>query len=528
MSKYLLCAFVALLAVTGCKKKQSADYGLNLDETFRMHFQTEPPTLDWTKSSDTTSSTVINNLMEGLVTYDLNSDTLELQPGLAESWMSNRDASVWTFKMKKDIKWSDGVAFTAQHAADGLLRLLDPKTAAKYAYFIFGIKNAKPYSTGELKDASQVGIEVVNDHTLQITLERPMSFFPQLLTHVPTFPVRLDVIAKHGDTWTEAGNIVTLGPYKLKIWEHDKAIVLEKNDTYFGRPAKTPYILGYIINEATTARNMFDLGRIDAQMDLPANELSLLKERKEFEDQNILGIFYFGFNTKKAPMDNLKVRKAISMAIDKDEIVKMLGGGQIPLAGWIPKGMKGYDENMGLKYNTEMANKLLDEAGYKDRSTFPRITLAFNTNDNHKRLAESVQAQLKSKLGIQIELRNEEWKVYLESLQTDPPHIFRLGWLADIPDPDNFMNFLLSDSDNNHTNWGNPRFDELVIKAASVTNDAERMKLYDEAQRILVEQDIPVLPIYTMVETMMVNERVKGFPANAISQMKFKDIEITN
>ena len=205
----------------------------------------------------------------------------------------------------------------------------------------------------------------------------------------------------------------------------------------------------------------------------------------------------------------------------------MLAGGQVPLAGWIPKGMAGYNENMGLKFDVEQANRLLDEAGYKDRGQFPRVVLAFNTNDNHKRLAENVQAQLKKNLGIEIELRNEEWKVYLQSLQSDPPHIFRLGWLADIPDPDNFMSFLLSESDNNHTNWGNPQFDQLVVEAASVTDTQKRLAMYEEAQRILVEKDIPVLPIYTMVENMMVQERVKNFPANAISQMKFKDIELT-
>ncbi|MEZ4872011.1 MAG: peptide ABC transporter substrate-binding protein [Bdellovibrionales bacterium] len=460
--------------------------------------------------------------------YDLTSENLDLVPALALSWESNENASEWTFKLRKDVKWSDGVAFTAQHAADGLFRLIDPKTAAKYAYFVYGIKNAKPFSTGELKDVSQVGINVIDDYTIKITLEKPMSFFPQLLTHVPTFPVRLDVIEKYGDTWTEAKNIVTLGPYKLKVWDHDKAIVLEQNKTYFGSPAKTPFILGYIINETTTARNMFDLGRLDAQMDLPANELGILRERKEFDEQPILGIFYFGFNTKKPPMDNLNVRKAISMAIDKNEIVKMLGGGQIPLNGWVPKGMMGYDENMGLKLNVEQANALLDQAGYKDRSKFPRITLSFNTNDNHKRLAENVQAQLKKNLGIQVDLKNEEWKVYLDSLRTDPPHIFRLGWLADIPDPDNFMNFLLSDSDNNHTNWGNQRFDKLVIEAASVTDQEKRLEMYEEAQRILVEKDIPVMPIYTMVENMMVHQRVKNFPTNAISQLKFKNLEITN
>ncbi len=526
--KFSILLFLLLsTALVSCTKKaQKGDYGLNLDETLRINLGSEPPTLDWNKATDTTSSSITTNLMRGLVEYDLEDPELGITAGLATEWTPNEKADKWTIQLRKGVKWSDGVAFTAQHVVDGWTRLLSPETASEYAYFLFNVKNAKDFNAGKLKDPAQLGIQAVDDHTLAITLENPMGYFPYLLTHNSTYPIRLDVVKKFGDKWTEPGNIVTLGPYNLKVWDHDKAIVLERNPNFYGSPAKTKYVLGYIISELSTAVNLFDSGRIDALDSLPKTEISALKQRPEHRSISTLVLQYYGFNTSVAPFDKEDVRKAFSHAIDRKEIVTMMSGGDIPLSGWIPAGMFGYDPNVGLEFNVEKAKEYLKKAGYEDPSTFPKVTLAFNTNENHQRIAENVQAQLKKNLGINLELTNQEWKVYLNTLRTKTPSMFRMGWQADYPDPDNFINLMTSYSTNNYTKWKNEKFDQLVEKGISEVDKDKRRKIYQEAQKILLEKDTAAMPLFSSVHHMLVSDRIENYPVNAMNILDFKDVEI--
>ncbi len=525
--RILVFALLTTFLSTGCTKKEGkADYGLPLSETLRINILQEPPSLDWSKSVDTTSSLIENNIMEGLVEYDLNDPELSLVPALATAWKPNSTASIWNITLRKGVKWTDGVDFTAQHVIDGWERLLNPATASQYAYFLFGVKNAQKYNEGKITDFSQVGIRADADGNLVVELEKPKGYFPYLLAHHATFPIRKDVVEKHKDRWTDPENIVTLGAYRLKIWDHDKAIVLERNEGYYGEKAKTKYVLAYMINEMSTAINLFDSGKLDFQSSLPSRELRQLRSRKEYREAGTLGIYYYGFNTRTPPFNDVRVRRAFAHAIDRKQITDMLAGGQIPLSGWVPVGMFGYEADRGLKFDPELANKLLEEAGFKDRSKFPKIKLGFNTNEDHQRVAENVQAQIRKNLGLDIELANEEWKVYLASLKSNPPSIYRLGWLADYPDPDNFMNLMSSASENNHTGWSSKTYDSYVDKAVSMTNKEERRKTYSEAQKFLTEMEVPAVPIYSMVSQILVSPRVEGLKENPLTRYIFKGVSL--
>lgn len=527
MFRFCALTFLTVGLSVGCTKKNGKiDYGLSLSETLRINISQEPPSLDWSKSIDTTSSLIENNIMEGLVEYNLNDPELGLQPALATAWKPNANASSWTITLRKDVKWTDGVEFTAQHVIDGWERLLNPATASQYAYFLFSVKNAQKYTEGKIKDFSEVGIRADADGNLIVDLEMPKSYFPYLLAHHATFPIRKDVVAKFKERWTDPENIVTLGAYKLKTWDHDKAIVLERNEDYYGEKAKTKYVLAYMINEMSTAINLFDSGKLDFQSSLPSRELRQLRTRKEYREAGTLGIFYFGFNTRIKPFNDVRVRKAIAHAIDRKQITDMLAGGQLPLSGWVPVGMFGYEADRGLKFDPELANKLLDEAGFKDRSKMPKIKLGFNTNEDHQRVAENVQAQLRKNLGVDVELANEEWKVYLASLKSSPPAIYRLGWVADYPDPDNFMNLMSSVSENNFTGWSSKAYDSMVDKAVSMTNKEERRKTYSDAQKFLTENEVPAVPIYSMVSQVLVSPRVEGFKENPLTRYIFKGVSL--
>jgi len=528
----LLLGSVTLL--TSCTKR-SRDAVVNVEgqgkltlpyaETLRIRIASEPPSLDWHKATDTTSSLITENMMDGLIGYDFSGQEPTVGPALATKWES-KDSRVWKFTLREGVKWSDGVEFTAQHAIDGMKRLLSPSTASEYAYFLYPIKNARAFSEGKIKDFAQVGVSSSGPLELTIELEKPMSFFPFLLTHHSTFPVRLDVVEKHGEQWTKPGNIVTLGPFNLKVWDHDRQIVMERNETYYGKKAQIKYLLALMIQEGSTAVNLFDGGKVDALNDLPPQQIRELKTLKEFKQLGNLLIQYYGFNVEKKPMDNVKVRQAIAHAIDRQQIVDALAGGQIPMTSFVPAGMFGYEANRGRPFNIEKAKQLLKEAGYEDMSKFPKIDFRMNTNEAHQLVAENVQAQLKKNLGIDIEIKNEEWKVFLNTVKVDPPMMYRFGWMGDYPDPDNFLNLMTSFSENNRTRWKNAKFDELIAKAATEANREKRRALYSEIQKILVEDEVPLVPLYSGVSHHLVSERVVNYPFNILARYRYNEVQL--
>ena len=524
---FVLTAMVLFAGCTGSGGDKTLKFGVKKSETIIVNLQTEPPSLDWHIGTDTTSHEITMNIMDGLTEFDYADPELKPKPALATKWESDKAAKKWTFELREDVKWTDGVAFEAQHVIDAWERLLNPQTAAEYAYFLFNLKNAKAYNEGKIKDFSQVGVKAVGKHKIEIELDGPVSFFPSMLVHHSTFPIRKDVIAKHGNKWTEPGNIVTLGAYNLKEWEHDEAILLERNENFWGEKAKTKYVLGRMIQEQSSAINAFDAGEIDIIPELPSTDISILSKRSEFQTQNGLIVYYYGFNTKVEPFDKVDFRKAIVHAIDKSEIITILGKKEEPATSWVPKGMMGYMENIGLKFDVEKAREHLTKAGFSDGSKVPRITITFNTNENHRKVAENIQAQLKRNLGVNVEILNEEWKVYLSKLKSKRGFsIFRMGWVADYPDPDNFLNLLTGFSANNHTGWKNKEYDSLIAKGLAELNADKRKEYYTAAQKILLEDDVPTLPLYYSNRQYLVNKRIKNFKLNPLDHKVYRVVSV--
>ncbi len=525
MKKIFLLLPLIFLGCTRDKKSASSlPFDLNVSQTIRVNYLTEPPSLDWSKSTDTTSSFIQTNIMDGLVQFDFNAPSLKVKPALAQSWEQENN-TVWTFKLRHDVQWSDGQPLIAKHFVDGWERLLRPSTASEYAYYLFVIKDAKKYNSGQIDDFSKIGVEAVDDHTLKVTLSKPISYFPLMLTHHTTYPIRLDVIATHGeDTWADEGKMVTLGAYKLAKWQHDSLIHLEKNENYYGDKAKTKNILVYMVAEHSTAVGLFDTGKLDFQSEVPKSEIRAIRQRPEYVNLANFGVYYFGFNTEHPLLGDLRVRKAIAMSINKAEIAEVTGGGELPTTNIIPRGLIGYDENIGIKFDPEAARKILADANID--LTDKKLVFNFNTNENHKLIAENVQAQLKKNLDLNLELKNEEWKVYLQSLKMGNFDIFRMGWISDYPDPNDFMSLMLSYSDNNRTKWKNDEYDTKVTLAASESDKTKRIKLYTEAQKILLEDEVPIVPIYIYNTNILVSKRLRDFPINEMRQFPMKGVSI--
>jgi oligopeptide transport system substrate-binding protein len=490
--------------------------------TFRMNLSNEPPTLDGSLATDSVSFEVITNLMEGLTEYDEN---LQPRPAIAERWEVSPDGKTYTFYLRSGATWTDGRPVTAHDFVYSWRRLLDPRTAAEYAYFLYDVVNAYDYNTGKITDPSLVGVRALDDFTLEVRLRKPLVYFPSLVTFMVTFPLRQDVIEKYGDRWTEPEHIVTNGPFRLAEWRHEYKLALVANPSYREGKPRLDRVEMFVVNEPATALTLYETGDLE-MVNLPPEAIPTYENTAEHYRHPLLRGYYYGLNVKKPPFEDARVRRAFAQAIDREEIVKILKGGEIPAVSWIPPGMLAHNPSIGLRFDPSAAKRLLAQAGYPEGQGVPAVTAVFNTSPVNSLIAENLQAQWKRNLNVEVGLDNLEWKVFLDRLQTDPPALFRLGWGADYPDPDNFMVLFTTDSGNNRTRWGTPRFDALVARAASEPDPDRRIALYDEAQRILVEEDVPIIPLFVSVQNILIKPYVKDLNLNAMELLYLKTVSL--
>ncbi len=485
----------------------------------RINLGTEPPTLDWTRATDGTSILVIEQLMRGLT--QLGPD-LRPAPALAEHWDVSPDGRSYTFQLREGVRWSDGVPLEAEHFVYAWRRLLDPATGAEYAYFLYGVEHAREINEGK-RPPGDLGIRALDTRTLEVRLTAPLVYFPSLTAFMVTYPQRRDVVERHGETWTEPENIATLGPFRLDEWRHEYRLVLTANPDFFGGKPPLERIVAFMVGAESTALVLFEQGLLD-YLRLPSLEIPRYAGQPTYRRLPLLRGYYFGFDTLHAPFDDARVRRAFSMAIDRREFPALLLGGEEPASYWIPPGMPHHNPSLGLPFDAERARALLREAGV-DPAALPPVRVVYNTLARHKLVAEKLQQQWSTHLGVRVELENREWKVFLKELDVSPPPVFRLGWGADYPDPDNFMNLFTSYSANNHTGWKNARYDELVERAARETDPTLRQTLYDEAQRILCEQDAPIAPVFVESLNAVVAPRVVGLRLDPLEILRFERVE---
>ena len=493
-------------------------------QEFNLRIFSEPPTLDWNLATDNVSATLLQNLMEGLASYE--DAKLEPKGALATKWDVSKDGKTYTYHLRAGVQWSDGVPLTAQHFWDSWERALNPKTGSEYAYFLFDVTGAKDYNEGKLKDSSKLGMKVVDSQTFEVTLDKNASYFPHIPTFTVTYPIRKDLIAKFGNKWTDPKNLAVVGPFTLSEWKHDSKVTLAANPKYWGGRPKLDTVNAYVVNEDTTAINMFESGKLQYVSRLPPVEIERLKASPAYRNGPFLRGYYYGFNTAKKPFNDVRVRQAFAYAVERTQITTMLKGGQMPIASWIPKGMFGFEKKVGLEFDLAKAKKLLSDAGYPEGKDFPPVTFLFDTRDDHKMIAERLQAMWKKNLGVDLKAQNEEWKVYLNRLKADVPQMFRLGWGADYPDPDNFMELFTSVSGNNYTQWKSAEFDKLVAAAAAESAKPKRLALYNKAQTLLLEKDTVIIPLFVDALNVLVSPTVQNLKLNAMDILMLKEVSI--
>ena len=513
-------------------------------DTLRFTLSGEPATLDVNLATDTTSHAVMNQLMTSF--YDYRPDG-SIVPAGATEYTVSADGRSYTLSLRGDALWSDGEPVTAQHFVDGMIRLADPATAAEYAWLMYFIDGLEGFNTGETDDPSTVGIRAVDDLTLEITLTEPLAFFPSILAFFTTYPVRLDVIAQHGDSWTEAGNFVGNGAYTLSEWEHEDHLLLEKNELFFGADNVAIQSIFYpIISEAATSLAAYENDEVDVS-GYPSEELPRILEdpvlSQEFHRTPRPGTYFIGLNTLRAPTDNVNMRIALAKSVDRRSIldnVLNMPWREVAQAT-IPPGIPAFQGTaVGYDYDPEGAvealNAYMAEAGIEDASD---IVVWIWFNRGNEDTIEAVGAQWSDNLGITVNFQNREWATYLSVLDecnNTPENLascefngYRLGWVMDYGDANNMVNEVWApNSPFNYTGYasGTPAISaeitDLLAQGLAATDSAARIAIYEEVDRLLVEDAVVVVPIFHYDRTAMIKSYV-SFEYPPFGQAYFKD-----
>lgn len=515
-------------------------------QEFVYNLGTEPPSLDPAILTDVASFTVAGAIYEGLTRITARG----IEPGVAERWEASADGMRWTFHLR-EARWTNGDPVTAHDFVYAWRRALDPRTAAEYAYQLYYLKGGEAFNTAALpeqygKDAAvtqkadadldalagSLGVRAVNDRTLAVELANPTPYFLNLTAFPTYYPVNRQQAAANPNWAAEAATIVGNGPFRVAEWAHKDKLVITKNPDYWDAgQVRLDRITFRMIEEESTALTMFTNGELHVNDAIPSADIPRLLKSGEAKRSSYLGTYYFMLNTGFAPFNDAKVRKALSLAIDRQQIVdNVTRGGQQPATALVPAGIKNpatgrdFREEGGayVTFNPDQARQLLAEAGYPEGKGFPEFTILYNTSESHKSIAEAIQQMWASHLGLtNIKLANMEWKVYLAETNNGNYQVARMGWIGDYLDPMTFVDLWVSGSGFNSTGWSNSEYDGLVETAKKTGDQEVRFASMRKAEAILMDE-MPILPIYFYVRIYQEQPWVKGIYRDAVAGTDFK------
>jgi oligopeptide transport system substrate-binding protein len=493
-------------------------------KTFTLRINGEPETLDWNKAHTPIETYVLMNIMEGLVAFDSN---LKPIPSLAQSWTISPDGRTYTFKIRPGVKWSDGVALKAADFVYSWKRLLSPLTAAPYAYFLFDVEGAEYYNKGAITDFAQVGVKAVDDLTLQVKLARPLAHWIYIPTFWVTFPLREDVVEKFGSSWDVPGRMVNLGPFSMVTHDYDSKITLKANPNYWGSKGNIETVVLQIVKDDSTALSLYEAGKLDFLSDISTLDLKRLQGDPELHAYPYLKTGYLGFVVTKYPLTNARIRRAIAMSIDKSKIGDILHGRQQAATTFVPPKMLAYSAKIGLPFDVARAKAELRSAGV-DPSKPLTVELLVPNWEKALTLGQFVQNEIKKNLGIEVTLQSFDNKTYRSQLDLKAYPLNEQSWGADYPDPDNFLSVFLGTGGNNRTAWKNEKFDEDVLAARGMMDPAAREKIYLDAQKLLIDEEAVIVPLYYEPNMALVRKRVKNLELNPLNYLLLHGVNLSD
>ncbi|MFD2867249.1 peptide ABC transporter substrate-binding protein [Kurthia populi] len=536
----LLAALMLVLAACGFGGSDDKSDGdkssggdKSADKTLNLSITSEPPSLNPQKATDSTSGAIVKNVFEGLTRVDSDG---KVQNAAAEDVKVSDDKLTYTFTLR-DAKWTNGDPVVAGDFAYAWKWALDAKNASEYASILYPIKGAQAYNEGKGK-VEDLGIKVVDDKTLEVTLENPTPYFLELTAFYTYMPVNEKVVSENDNWFAEAGDTyVTNGPFTLDEWKHNDSITMKKNKDYWDKDnvALSTVNVKMIESEATANRE-FDSGNLD-YLGAPYNVVSLDK-MNTYKDKGILksepyaAVYEYKLNTKEGPTKNVNIRKALAMSIDREGLIKnVLKGGQTPALADVPVAIEGYenDNNLFEGNNTDEAKKYLEkglkELGLKDASDL-KIGISINTSEAHAAVAQFIQEGWKKNLGIETTIDNAEWQVFLDKVSALDYQVARMGWIADYNDAYTFLErYDTAKNGNNDTGWENKEYKELMAKAVKETDEAKRTEFLKDGQKILMDE-MPVIPIYFYSNEYVAQDYVKNMGPDKLGNVNLKDVDI--
>jgi len=492
------------------------------EQVLRVGNGSEPETLDPALSELNPDLQILHELFEGLVTIGPSGEAL---PGQAESWAMSEDGLTYSFTLRPGLEWSNGAPVTAEDFAWSWRRTVDPKTGSKYAFPYYPILNAEEIVNGTAAPAT-LGVRAIDARTLEVRLKAPTGFFLKLVGLPQFSPAYRPAVEQYGAQYTRAGNLVGNGAFTLTEWTPQSRIVVVKNPHYWAAGSVRLDKVVYLpIENQNEELKRYRAGELDVTYDVPTDQLDFVRTElpAELRITPWMGTYYLGFNLTRPPFkDNLKLRQAINLVIDREAIVaKITKAGETPAYGWVPPHVEGYqdqsfawkDEPMAARIDD--ARKLYAEAGYGPSNPLA-LELRYNTSENHKKIMIAVASMLKQALGIQVQLVNQEFKVFVTARKAKiETQLFRDGWTADYPDANNFAELLLTGAGLNDPGYASPAYDALVHQAQLTIDPAARNALLQQAEQQVL-QDEPIAPIFNYALKRLVKPSVKGFTLNIL------------
>ena len=540
MKSYGVLAMLAAMAVAACGGGSSGaaggpqaqiggPSGTELDEhqVLRVGNGAELQSLDPHRSEDVPSSNVHRDIYEGLVNEAANGDLI---PGVAHSWTTSEDGKTYVFNLRPEARWSNGDPLTAHDFVYSLRRCADPRTGSVYSYILTPILNADAITAGQ-RPPEDLGVRAIDDHTLEITLVNPTPYFLGLLTHSTTYPLHRATLETHGDQWTRPGNLVGNGAFMLDEWVVQSHVKVVRNPHYWDNAnTKLEEVWFYATEDQTAELQRFRALELDITEIIPAAQIDFIRENlpDELVIAPYLASYYYGFNMTRPPFkDNPKLRRALALAVNRDIITKqVLRLGQISAYGFVPP-IKGYVQQQMPEASWTQderdaeAKRLYAEAGYGPDNPL-RTQIMYNTQEDHRRIAVAIQQMWKQVLGVEAEILNQEWKVFVETRnQRKDTQVYRQGWTGDYDDPFTFLEILRSTAGQNDPGYNSPEFDRLVAASQTAPDPQARMELLQQAERVMLE-DLPILPLYIYVRPRLVQRWVGGYEPNIMDHHRHK------
>ena len=494
---------------------------------------TEPQGLDPHIVTGVTEHKIVIALFEGLTMQNPTGEGVI--PAAAESWQISDDGLQIVFNIRPDAKWSNGDPLTAQDFVYSWRRILTPALGSRYPDMLYAVKNAEQFNKSEIKDFDLVGVKAIDPKTLEVTLRTKTPFFLKQLAHYATYPVHPSTIEDFGgisnrdSRWTRPENMISNGPFILDEWSINKVIKVKRNNNYWNnKNLKLNGIHFFPIDNESTSDRYYRSGKTHNLYTIQTEKIAKYKEEypDQFKLEKYFGTYYYRINTKIEPLNDAKVRKALSLAIDRDLIVeKVTKGGQKPAYSFTPPSEEYYDPPTQLEYNPMLARQYLKDAGYPNGEGFPEFELLYNTNEGHQKIAQAIQQFWLKELGIKITLTNVDWKVYLDRESQGQYQISRAGWIGDYVDPNSFLDMMVTDRGNNKTGWSNKEYDSYIKKATFANDESERLKNFSSAEQILMDE-LPIIPIYTYTRVYMLRDEVKGWYPNMLDTHPYQFISL--